>query len=354
MVNPEKCKFIEDSIKNGNVKAIIERARQEVELYPVIVPSYKNRSSKMYKYFEENKIKFFVFVYDDDYTASGYDKYDFKYGTIVRITPEDFAQYGMEGKLLGKKRYYIQKYAEKHGIDKYFTVDDDYNPYNCAKYPSKKTAQSKKSKSGKSKNDINHMQYVDMLKSVQYIFDAYDLIMCSPHGGQVLYTYEFDVPYIENGGLNGTFIVNNKQMCENNIFWATEPVYEDDDIVIKLRLAGMRFGRISCFASDNDCSFLKTVIPQKSELSMNLFKKYPWCCDVRLRYNTDLKSWKLTKFFYRTKITETNRPYDKEKYDAAMKMNVEEFMQWLANRDGIDLTKSPKEQQKSRTVEEFF
>ena len=352
-MNAEKCKFIEESIKNGNVKAIIERAKQEAELYPVIIPSYKNRSSQMYEYFEENKIKFFVFVYDDDYIASGYDKYDFKYGTIVRITPEDFAQYGMEGKLLGKKRYYIQKYAEKHCINKYFTVDDDYNPYTCAKYPTKKTAQSKKSKSGKGKNDVNTITYIDMLKSMQYIFDAYDLVMCSPTGSCSLYGYDFDVPYIVNGNMNGTFIVNNKQLCENNIFWATEPLYEDDDIVIKLRLAGMHFGRITCLSSDND-SCLKTVIPQKSELSMNLFKKYPWCCDIRLTYNNNLKCWKLTKFFYKLKITETNRPYDKEKYEAAMKMNVEEFKNWLAKRDGIDLTKSPKEQPKNQTTEEFF
>lgn len=355
MVNLENCYFIEKTIQNNTINDIIEKAKREVELYPVIIPSYKNRSSKMYEYFEENKIKFYVFVYDDDYTTSGYDKYDFKYGTIVRITPEDFAQYGLEGKLLGKKRFYIQKYAEKHSIDKYFTIDDDYNPYNCAKYPVRSNEKRKPSSSNKNEWKVNvlHMPYIDFLKSIQYMFDSYDFSICSSCDSYILYRYSFDVPFIQTN-MNGTFLVNNKRLCDNNIFWETEPIFEDDDITIKVKLKGLTWGKISCFASDNDYSRLKTVIPQRDILSLNLYRKYPWCCNIRLYYNTELNEWKLAKIFYNKKITNTNNSYNKEKHEAAIKMDVKEFKDWLAKREGIDLTKSPKEQPKKQTTEEFF
>ena len=332
MVNLENCYFIEKAIQKHDVESIIERAKREVELYPIIVPSYKNRYSAMYDYFEKNKIKFLVFVYEDDFTASGYDKYEFKYGTIVRITPEDFAQYGLKGKLLGKKRFYIQKYAEAYGIDKYFTIDDDYIPEKCAKYP--------KFINGKTKTE--HLEYVDFLKSLQYIFDSYDLAMCSATDGARLREFRFDTAYYEQN-INGTFIVNNKKLTETNIFWETEPMFEDDDMCIKLKLAKLPYGRISCFSADNNCDRTKSVIPERDELAFNLYRKYPWCTDIRVKYSKDFDKYVLVKVFNQKNVTKDQTKYNHKNHEAAMSMSIQEFKDWLLNFSNQD-----------STMEEFF
>ena len=350
MKNEERCKFIERTLENNDIESIINCAKTEVELYPVIVPSYKNRYHYMYDYFEENKIKFYVFVYEDDFTASGYDKYQFKYGEIVRITPEDFAQYGMEGKLLGKKRYYIQQYTKIHGIAKYFMIDDDYEPLKCASYVKRREG---KSNTDKSKNQILKLDYIDLLKTLQFTFDAYNLSICGSTSRLSLVKYNFDKVF-ETTHVNGTFLVDNEQLCDNDIYWAKEPIFEDDDITIKIKLAGLTFGRIAFVASDNNGSRLNTVIPYRDILGFNLYKEYPWCTDIRLRYVKELKKWNLIKVFYNSRVTQVDKQYDLEKYNAAKNMSIEEFKQWMADKEGIDMSKPPEEQPKRDNMEKFF
>ena len=342
MKNEEQCKFIEQAIHNHDIDAIINCARNEVELYPVIIPSYKNRYHYMYDYFEQNKIKFYVFVYEDDFTASGYDKYQFKYGEIVRITPEDFAQYGMKGKLLGKKRYYIQQYTKIHGIDKYFMIDDDYKPVTCACYPVLEN--------GLTKN--RHVDYIDALRTIQFIFDAYDLGICSATDGGRIRKYKFDVPYKQDN-INGTFLVNNQKMIDYDIYWSKIPMFEDDDICVKSRLKQFPYGRIACIGVDNNCSRTKSVIPERDELAVNLFKEYPWCIDIQLKYNTELKRYNIIKVFHSSQIENRERNYNKEKYHAAKTMTVQELKQWLADKNNIDLSKTPEEN-KLALMDTFF
>lgn len=328
--------FIEQCIENKDVPSIIKRA-QEVELYPIIIPSYKNRYSRLYDYFEKEKMKFYVFVYEDDFTASGYDKYDFKYGEIVRITPEDFARYGMEGKLLGKKRFYIQKYAEIHGIDKYLMIDDDFDPKNAGYFPNLVN--------GKAKAQV--FEYKDFLKSLQFIFDSYNLVACSPIDRKCIWAYPYNVnDIIQRKSINGTFVINNKALIDAGIEWAKEPMFEDDDLCIKILLADLPYGKITCFGYNVDGDRSKTVIPYRDDLSHNLYKKYPWCTNVRLFWRKDSKEWALIKLFFASKAKKINNPYDKDKHDAACRLSTKEFMQWLADREGIDLTKSPEDQPK--------
>ena len=319
--------FIEQCIHDHSIHKIIERAKEEVELYPVIVPSYKNRYHFMYDYFEENSIPFMVFVYEDDFTASGYDKYQFKHGEIVRITPEDFAYYGIEGKLLGKKRFYIEQYAKIHGISKYFMIDDDYIPESCARYIEN--------------GELIQMEYSDLLKSIQFIFDAYDLVICSASDRYKMKKFKYDAPYYEKN-INGTFLVNNDLMIANSIYWETEPMFEDDDICIKVKLAGLPYGRISCFGVDNNGDVKKSVIPSKDELAFNLYKKYPWCTDVRIHYNKNFDKYTLIKVFNNARITKDRTNINREKHHAAMTMTIPEFKEWLLHGD------------KSETIESFF
>ena len=318
-------KFIEQYIHNHDIQKIIERAREKVKLYPIIVPSYKNRYHFMYDYFEKNKISFLVFVYEDDFTVSGYDKYQFQYGQFVKITPEDFAHYGMQGKLLGKKRFYIEHYAKINGISKYFMIDDDYIPESCARYIENGV--------------LKQMEYSDLLKCVQFIFDAYDLVICSASDKCKMKKFAYDFPYYETN-INGTFLVNNDLMVSNGIYWETEPMFEDDDICIKVKLAGLPYGRISCFGVDNSVDRKKSVIQDRDELAFNLYKKYPWCTDVRLRYSKDFNRYVLIKIFNQNRITKDKTKFNKEKHQAAMTMSISEFKEWLLHGNKAEIFES--------------
>lgn len=89
---------------------------------PIVIPSYKNRKGcivqELHK-LSDNDI--YVFVYENDYTESGYDKYDNQPNVHFVKIPADCGW-----RCLQRKRYFIQKYFEtKPDIHDYIMVDDD-------------------------------------------------------------------------------------------------------------------------------------------------------------------------------------------------------------------------------------
>ena len=89
---------------------------------PIVIPSYKNRKGCIVQ--ELNKLSdndIYVFVYENDYTESGYDKYDNQPNVHFVKIPADCGW-----RCLQRKRYFIQKYFEtKPDIHDYIMVDDD-------------------------------------------------------------------------------------------------------------------------------------------------------------------------------------------------------------------------------------
>ena len=89
---------------------------------PIVIPSYKNRKGCIVQ--ELNKLSdndIYVFVYENDYTESGYDKYDNQPNVHFVKIPADCGW-----RCLQRKRYFIQKYFEsKPEIHDYIMVDDD-------------------------------------------------------------------------------------------------------------------------------------------------------------------------------------------------------------------------------------
>lgn len=89
---------------------------------PIVIPSYKNRKGCIVQ--ELNKLSdndIYVFVYENDYTESGYDKYDNQPNVHFIKIPSNVGW-----RCLQRKRYFIQKYFEtKPDIHDYIMVDDD-------------------------------------------------------------------------------------------------------------------------------------------------------------------------------------------------------------------------------------
>ena len=96
--------------------------KNESPICPIVIPSYKLRShSWVRKLNEISDNDIYVFVYDDDFVKSGYDK--LKVNNNVH-----FVKIHANWRSIQKKRYFIQKYMLnlKH-IKYYIMMDDDIN-----------------------------------------------------------------------------------------------------------------------------------------------------------------------------------------------------------------------------------
>ena len=110
MLTKEELKELE-SYNNWN---------NESPICPIVIPSYKLRShSWVNKLNEISDNDIYIFVYDDDFTKSGYDK--LKVNNNVH-----FVKIHANWRDLPKKRYFIQKYMlNLKDVKYYIMIDDD-------------------------------------------------------------------------------------------------------------------------------------------------------------------------------------------------------------------------------------
>ena len=96
--------------------------KNESPVCPIVIPSYKLRShSWIHKLNEISDNDIYVFVYDDDYVKSGYDK--LKVNNNVH-----FVKIHANWRSIQKKRYFIQKYMlNLKDVKYYIMMDDDIN-----------------------------------------------------------------------------------------------------------------------------------------------------------------------------------------------------------------------------------
>ena len=94
--------------------------KNESPICPIVIPSYKLRAhSWVRKLNEISDNDIYVFVYDDDYVKSGYDK--LKVNNNVH-----FVKIHANWRSIQKKRYFIQKYMlNLKDVKYYIMIDDD-------------------------------------------------------------------------------------------------------------------------------------------------------------------------------------------------------------------------------------
>lgn len=97
-----------------------------------------------------------------------------------------------------------------------------------------------------------------------------------------------------------------------------------------------------CFGINSIESANTTIV--HSDLALNLYRDYPWCTNITLKYYNTFGRYGLRKHFIAKYIKDKAHPYDIEKYNAAISMNTKEFIQWLADKEHIDISKPPVNQ----------
>ena len=320
--------FILQCIADGDTSPVIEKAKEYItELYPITIVSYKNRYNRMYDYFEKEGIPFIVFVYEDDFTASDYDKYQFKYGTFYKITEEDFAKYDMYGKGLPKKRFFIQKYMEEHNISKYFMMDDDYDPSRCSFSVKKGTD---------GKLILTAIPMCDALKTTQYMFEVYsELGIACPASEYAIKNYKFTKPIIYAHHLSCCFIINGDILKEHDCYWTKETTFEDLEMAIQASIKKVPCGRfatvvIKVFSS---CNRKSVIPPDRSDLAFSLYKLYPHCIVPSMVYDKALKKKILVPHKKPNRYGDISYPYDRALHEYAMTHTLEEFKELLLHEE---------------------
>lgn len=320
--------FILQCLKNGDTAPIIERAKELItEMYPITIVSYKNRYSRMYEYFEKKQVPFTIFVYEDDFTASGYDKYQFQYGTFYKITEADFDKYNMYGKGLPKKRFFIQKYMEEQGIKKYFMMDDDYRPDVCA--------QSVK-KGSDNKLEYTQIEFKDALKTVQYMFEVYsELGIACPSSEYSIKNYKFKNPVIHGHHLSCCFVCNGDILKEHDCYWTKETTFEDLEMAIQASVKKVPWGRFApvVIRVMSSCNKQSVIPPERSDLAFNLYKLHPHCIVPKMVYDKSLKKYVLAAQKKPSRYGDISYPYDKDLYTYAVNHTLEEFKEHLMNEE---------------------
>jgi len=105
---------------------------------PVCIPTYKNREEKskvniIRKLDSLKNTEIYLFLYADDYIASGYDKLNLNKPNIhlvflnidTNIKDVDLDTFSIPGRSVRYKRKFMQMYMEKMNIPLYFMLDDD-------------------------------------------------------------------------------------------------------------------------------------------------------------------------------------------------------------------------------------
>ena len=100
---------------------------------PVCIPSYKLRKNCLpYKLETFKDLPVFLFIYENDYSVSGYDKLNLTPNTtIVKLTVDenttdvDVDKLTLPKRSIRIKRRFIQKYMERLNYTRYFMLDDD-------------------------------------------------------------------------------------------------------------------------------------------------------------------------------------------------------------------------------------
>lgn len=340
-MNTRDQNFIETAIEKNNIAAIIDKADSSEIKYPVAIVSYKNRYDRVFKHLEEHCVPFMVFVYADDFVPSGYNKYHFKYGKFVHITKEDFAKYDFHEKSIQRKRYFLQKYMENTGIDKYFLLDDDFYPYGY--YPVCTGVEIE----GKRKTLISELKTIDLvtcLKVIQFAADAYDIDLCGPTDKYRLKGFTYMEPFYV-GNLYSLFLINGKALKQAKVEFDPQTIFEDTDISIHTALSGLKVGKIEFLTMEFNvmASTIRSVVPaRRDELSFNLYRKNPWCIVPTIVYSKKHKTYVLNHIIKEKRFLETDYPYDKALHEKSLGMTWQEFRKYLGSLKGIDVDK-PKE-----------
>jgi hypothetical protein len=180
---------------------------------PLAIPSYKNRKTCILRTPEAlPDTDVYVFVYDDDFVNSGYDK--------LAVPPNvKFVKIYESWRGLAPKRQFIQRYMEKF-TDRFFMVDDDMRPTGrITEYDENSTKMAR------------NIPLADVFK----VWERYHLennLQCSTSAESVVAGHVLDTGKLraENSMSYGSFLVDCKLMRERGVEFNPCIKYTEDSI----------------------------------------------------------------------------------------------------------------------------
>lgn len=219
---------IEKYYREKNLKGFVEECSKTDLLYPICIPSYKNRKIAEFLKLvlsKEREETFYIFLYEDDYFESKYNEYKIpKNVNLVIITKEEFKKRNIRWRGIQPKRKFIQQYMNELNIDKYFVVDDDIKEYGV--YSGDQRQNKCKSRY------VEKIHIFDLLKCIQYVSNLYNAAMCSASLIDLEVQF-FKFKHIVKPWLCcGCILVNGKLLKDNSIYYTDDKIHEDHKMFI--------------------------------------------------------------------------------------------------------------------------
>ena len=256
---------IEYLVKSQQVEHLIDIIDKDItDPYPICIPSYKNRNKKFFtNVVPQLKCKVFIFVYDYDFTESGYDQYVFPDNVQVVKLHVDFRN-------IRQKRGWIVDYMLNLGYQKITFVDDDVYSADYA-YKAKPTPGFAYRK---------HTTLEKMVKCSQYILDLYDAGITGASIYCNIQFFKFDKALIYRTAY-ALFSIDIGKCKKHGINFTSEMVHEDMDVQFRLAMCGYPIYALPWLALNmyavNKIEKSTFNSKQKWELDRNTYLKFPWC-----------------------------------------------------------------------------
>lgn len=225
----------------------------------ICIPSYKNRYSNLLSNLVniDKKYDIYVFLSENDFETSGYDKYDW--------TPSNIEYVVTPCKSIFEKRQYMLDFVREHNYDGYFQLDDDIMFTRCGKI-SEKTKRTTSNSYRAEICDFNELLDVLVKKA-----EEYDAGFSSP---VFPYIIGFSKPNTVNVNKALTygqfFYLDIHKMNEFNINFDTSgTIHEDMDVVLQLIQNG-----VNCITVGDYCLALNSTAIYASSKASTTLNRY--------------------------------------------------------------------------------
>lgn len=297
----------------------------------ICIPSYKNRYSNLLSNLKniDKKYDICIFLSKDDYTASGYDKYNWDSPNISYVETQC--------KSIFEKRQFMLDYVTEHGYDGYFQLDDDIMFTRCGKI-SEKTKRTTSDSYRAENCDFNEL--LDVLVSKA---EEYDAGFSSP---VFPYIIGFSKPNTVNvnKSLNygQFFYLDVHKMNKYGIKFDTSgTIHEDMDVVLQLIQNG-----VNCITVGDYCLGLNsTAIYASSKtsttlnrydagiLKIGLYLKYRDGITLRVnqKNGTLIAMTKPEKYFGTKEIPVKNDEYHNGLYEICKTKDIAKVIEYIIN-----------------------
>lgn len=289
---------------------LIEQAKQAKLDCPVCIPSYKFReTSWLVRNLHTIDTKVYLFIYEDDYTDSGYSEFNWSDNvTIVKIREQDFKNLNLRWRGIQPKRRFIQLYMEKLNITEYFMIDDDYKELYTVK---------------EKHNDYYKKQKIpiDIVLKIIFLYNKqnhYNLL-------GIFHKYAFFGFTKLKGILDRKLVHGFYYFKDFNIPFCDKNIHEDNKLFFDLLKSNLKFGILDFICDSALEKNTHTVANVDVKIHINDYLENPQWIKFHMENNH------LSSAIDFKKVKNNNQSIDIDLYNIAKTYNVEKIINYIKN-----------------------